>query len=68
MVKIVSLGVLFQQTKRSAVRMLNGVNHMIRFRKIDLVIVSNDLALRLSFETHLDDIPGLIVKKTMRVP
>jgi hypothetical protein len=40
---------------------------MIGFGEINLVLISNDLSLGLSFETHLDNISRFIIEKAMGV-
>ena len=67
MVQIVALGVLLQETERPPVWVLDGVNHVIWLSKIDLIVISYDLPLRLSLETHLDNVSGLVVEKPMRI-
>ena len=41
---------------------------MVWLYKINLVIISDDLARCLGFEAHFYDVPGFIVEKSMRVP
>ena len=40
---------------------------MIWFCEVDLIIASNNLTLRLSLETHLNNIPRLVVEESVRV-
>tara|TARA_B110001450_G_C17600412_1_gene472755 strand:+ start:402 stop:539 length:138 start_codon:yes stop_codon:yes gene_type:complete len=44
---------------------LDLVDDMIRLSEINLVFIPDDLALRLGFERHLDDVSGLVIEKTM---
>jgi len=66
-VKVVALGVLLEEAETSSVWVLNWIDDMIGFGKINLFIVSNNLTLGLSFQRHLGNIPGLVVKQAMRV-
>ena len=45
--------------------MLHGVNDMIWFGKINLVIVSYNLPLWLGLKTHFYNVSWFVVKKTM---
>jgi hypothetical protein len=47
--------------------MLDSVDHVIGFGEINLVLISNDLSLGLSLETHLDNISRLIIEKSVGV-
>ena len=47
--------------------MFHGVDHVVGLSEINLVLISDDLSLRLSFEGHLDNVSGFVIKKTMRV-
>ena len=40
---------------------------MIQLRKVNGVIVSNNLTLRLSLQTHFDDISRLVVEEAMGI-
>jgi hypothetical protein len=51
----------------SAVWMLDSINHVIGFGEINLVLISNDLSLRLCFQTHLDNISRFIIEKSVGV-
>lgn len=50
MIQEVAIGVSFELTKTVALEVT------IRLRKINLVLISYDLSLRLSFERHFDDV------------
>jgi hypothetical protein len=47
--------------------MLSYVDYVIQLRKVNGIIVSNNLTLGLSLQTHLDDISGFIVEKAMGI-
>lgn len=57
--------VFFQQAKALGFWFLNLVNDVVEFCKIDLILVPDDLTLGLGLQTHLDDIPRLVVEQTM---
>ena len=59
--------ILFELAKAPSIWMLFCVYHVIRLSKINLIIVSNDLTLRLSFQTHLHNISWFVVEKTVWV-
>lgn len=67
MVKVVAFVVFFEQTETSSVWVLNWIDDMIGFCKINLIIVSNNLTLRLCLQGHFDDISGLVIKETVGV-
>lgn len=48
--------IFFELTKTPAVWMLDLVDDMIRLSEIYLILIPDDLALRLSLERHLDDV------------
>lgn len=68
MIQIVALGILLQEAEAHAIRVLHLINDVIRLGKIDLILVPDDLALRLGFQTHFDNIPRLVVEEAMGVP
>ena len=68
MVQVEALLVLFQEAQRFSVGMLHMINDVIRLGEVDLIVVPDDLTLALSLQAHFDDVPGLIVEQTMRVP
>ena len=47
--------------------MLNSIDGVIGFGEINLVLISNDLSLRLSLETHLNNVSGFIIEKSVGV-
>ena len=49
--------ILFELTEAPSVGMLDLVDHVIRLGEVYLVLVSDDLALRLGFEGHFHDVP-----------
>ena len=65
MIKIVPLSVLLEQTQATSVGTLSCVYYVVWLVEINLIIVPYYLSLRLGFQTHLDDVPGLIVEQTM---
>jgi len=67
MVKIVALIIFFELAKTPSIWMLFCINYVIRLSEINLIIISNDLSLRLSLQTHLDNISWFIVEKTVWV-
>jgi len=67
MVQIVTLVVFLEKAETTSVRVRCRVNHIVWLIEIDLVIISNDLSLWLSFQTHFHNVPRLIVEKAVRV-
>ena len=49
--------IFFELAEAPSVWMLGSVDHMIGFGEIDLVLISDNLTLRLSFERHFDNVP-----------
>ena len=47
--------------------MLDSVDHMVGFGEVDLVLISDNLPLRLGLQRHLNDISRFIIKKTVRI-
>ena len=66
-VQVVSFIVFLEKAETTSVRVGCRINYIIWLIKINLVVISNDLSLWLSFQAHLDDVPWLIVEKTVRV-
>lgn len=63
---IQKLTVIFLELAQTpAIWVLSHVDHMIGLCEINLVLISDNLTLALSFEGHLDDVSRLVVKKTM---
>lgn len=50
-----------------SVWLLDRVDHVLRPGEVDIVVIADYLALRLSLEAHFDDVARLIVEKTVRV-
>jgi hypothetical protein len=46
---------------------LDGVDHVIRLCEINLILISDNLPLRLSFQRHLNDVSGFVIEKPMGV-
>lgn len=59
--------VLLEQTQTLGVGLLDGVDEVLDLGEVDLVLVSDDLALGLGLETHLDDVPGLVIEESVGV-
>lgn len=59
--------VFFELTETSAVWMLNGVDNMIGLGEIDLVLISDDLSLRLGLQRHFHNVSGFVIEETMGV-
>lgn len=57
MVKEITLFIFLELAKASAVWVLNLIDDMIGLGEVDLVLVPDDLALGLSLERHLHDVP-----------
>jgi len=55
-VKEIAFFIFFELAKTPAVWMLDLVDDMIRLSEIYLILIPDDLALRLSLERHLDDV------------
>ena len=66
-IEIVAFRVLLEQAEAHTVWMLNWVNHMVWLGEINLVFVSNDLTLRLGFQTHFNYIPRLVIEEAMGI-
>jgi len=66
-VQVVTFVVFFEETEAASVRILCRIDYIVWFVEIDLIVVANNLALGLRLQTHLDDVPGLVVEKTVRV-
>ena len=65
---MILLTIIFLELAQApAIWVLLGVDDMIRLGKVDLVIISNDLTLGLSLQTHLDNISRLVVEETVRI-
>lgn len=56
-VKEITLFIFLELAKASAVWVLNLIDDMIGLGEVDLVLVPDDLALGLSLERHLHDVP-----------
>ena len=67
MVQVVAFVVFFEQAEAASVRILCRVDNIIWFVEIDLIVVANNLTLGLSLQTHLDDVPRLVIEKSVRV-
>lgn len=67
MVQVVAIVVFFKEAEAASVRVLCRVDNIVRLVEIDLIIVANNLTLRLRLQTHLDDVSGLVVEKSVRV-
>ena len=59
--------ILFELAEAPPVRMLDLIDHVIRLGEVYLVLVSDDLALRLGFKGHFHDVPRLVIEETVRV-
>ena len=68
MIQVIALGILFEQAETAGIWLLDGIDGVIRLDKINLIVVSNYLALILSFETHLYDVSTFVVEKSMGIP
>lgn len=66
-IKIVALCVFLEQAQTTSIRTLSRVYNVVWLIEINLIIVPYYLTLRLRFQTHLDDVSGLIVEQTVRV-
>ena len=49
--------VLLELAEAPSIWVLGSVDDMVGFGEIDLVLISDNLTLRLSFERHFDDVP-----------
>jgi hypothetical protein len=67
MVQVITLVVLLKESEAAGLRLLALVDDVIELREVDLVLVSNDLALRLGLEGHFDDVAGLVVEEAVGV-
>lgn len=67
MIKVVAFRVLFEQAEAASIGVLLGVDYVVRFVEVNLVIVPDNLSLRLSLQTHFHDVPRLVVEQTVRV-
>ena len=67
MVEVVTLCVLLQETERLSAGSLDSIDHVIKFSKINLIIVSNNLTLALGLQTHLYNVSGLVVEETVGI-
>jgi len=59
--------VFFELAKTPTIWMLHGIDHMIGFGEINLILISDNLTLGLSFQRHFDNVPRLIIEKPMGV-
>lgn len=59
--------VFLKLAKASAIWVLNSIDGVIGFGEINLVLISNDLSLRLSLETHLNNVSGFVIEKSVGV-
>jgi hypothetical protein len=66
-IEVVALSVLLEETETLSAGLLDGVDDMVQFGKINLVIVSNNLTLRLGLQTHLYNVSGFVVEQAVRV-
>jgi hypothetical protein len=66
-VEVVAIVVFFKEAEATSVGVLCRVDNIIWLVEIDLIVVANNLPLWLCLQTHLDDVPGLIVEKSVRV-
>lgn len=57
MVKKITLFIFFELAKASSIWMLDLVDNMIRLGKVNLILVPDDLALRLGLERHFHNVP-----------
>ena len=67
MIKVVAFRVLFEQAEAASIGILLGVDYVVRFVEVNLVIVPDNLSLWLSLQTHFHDVPRLVVEQTVRV-
>lgn len=67
MIKKIALFVFFELTKTPSIWVLHGIDHVIGFGEINLVLISDNLTLGLSFQRHFDDVPRLVIEKPMGV-
>lgn len=65
MIQEITFFIFLELAETSTVWVLDLVDDMIRLSEINLVLIPDDLALRLGFERHLDDVSGLVIEKTM---
>ena len=66
-IKEITLFIFFELAKASSIWVLDLVDDMIWLSEVYLVLIPDDLALRLSLEGHLDDIPRFVIKETVGV-
>jgi len=45
--------------------MLDLIDDVIRLCEVNLVLIPDDLALRLGLERHFHDVPGLVIEQAM---
>ena len=67
MIQVVAFCILLQETEASGVWTLSLVDDIVGLVEIYLVVVANNLALRLSLQTHLHDVARLVVEQPVRV-
>ena len=67
MIQIIAFRIFFEQAQAPSVRIRNWVDLVVRLGEINLVIISNDLSLRLSFQTHLDNVSALVIEEAVAV-
>ena len=67
MVQVVALSILFEKAEASSIWIGSGINNVIGFVKVDLIIIAYYLTLGLGLQTHLDDVTRLVVEETVRV-
>ena len=58
----IRLGVFFKQGEAPCFGLLGPIDHLVELGEIDLVLVADDLTLRLGLERHLYDVAGLVVE------
>jgi hypothetical protein len=55
-IEVITFGILLEEAKAACVWALRLINNVIGLVEIYLIIVPYNLALRLSLQTHLDDV------------
>lgn len=59
--------IFFELAEAPPVRVLDLVDHVIRLGEVYLVLVPDNLALRLGFQGHFHNVPRFIIEETVRV-
>lgn len=59
--------IFLELAQAPAIGMLVGIDDMVGFGEVNLILVTNNLTLRLSLKAHFHNVARFVVEKTMGI-